>query len=54
MKAIVSLFIVGCLTAGCIGPGAITHEDSPAAYNRDAGPALCRDGTTPPCNDRDD
>jgi hypothetical protein len=54
MKVVISLFIVACLTAGCIGPGGMTHEDSPGAVNRDLGPTLCRDGTTPPCNDRDD
>ena len=54
MKVVISLFIVACLTAGCIGPGGVTHEDSPGMVNRDLGPTLCRDGTTPPCNDRDD
>jgi hypothetical protein len=53
MKAVISLFIVACLTAGCIGPGAVTHEDSPGVVKRDEGPTLCHDGSTPPCNDRD-
>jgi hypothetical protein len=53
MKVLISLFIVACLTAGCIGPGEMTHEDSPGMVQRDQGPALCHDGSTPPCNDRD-
>jgi hypothetical protein len=52
MKAIVSLLVVAWLAAGCMTGGNVTHEDSPGAVKRDAGPALCRDGSTPPCNDR--
>jgi hypothetical protein len=52
MKTIVSFLIAGWLLSGCVAGGNITHEDSPAATKRDEGPALCRDGSTPPCNDR--
>jgi hypothetical protein len=59
MKTIVSsltlssMLLVVCLTTGCVSGGNVTHEDSPGATKRDSGPALCRDGSTPPCNDRD-
>jgi hypothetical protein len=53
MKTILSLFIVTLLACGCVAGSTISHEDSPAATKRDAGPMLCRDGSTPPCNDRD-
>jgi hypothetical protein len=53
MKTILSLFIVALLTCGCVAGSTISHEDDPAATKRDAGPTLCRDGSTPPCNDRD-
>jgi hypothetical protein len=53
MKVLISLLIGACLTAGCVAGSNVTHEDSPGAVKRDAGPALCRDGSTPPCNDRD-
>ncbi len=53
MRALASLFIAAYLISGCIGGGNMTHEDSPGATKRDSGPALCRDGSTPPCNDRD-
>jgi hypothetical protein len=59
MKTIVSSFTLGSLIlvvnlmAGCVSGGNVTHEDSPGATKRDSGPALCRDGSTPPCNDRD-
>lgn len=52
MKTIVSLIIAACLIAGCAAGGNISHEDSPAATKRSEGPTLCRDGSTPPCNDR--
>ena len=52
MKSVISLFIVAFLMCGCVAGSNISHEDSPAATKRDAGPALCRDGSTPPCNDR--
>jgi hypothetical protein len=59
MKTIVSFFLVGSfllvvyLMAGCVAGSTISHEDSPAATQREAGPELCRDGSTPPCNSRD-
>jgi hypothetical protein len=53
MKVFISLCMVAWLAAGCIGPGAVTHEDSPGVVKRDEGPTLCHDGSTPPCNDRD-
>jgi hypothetical protein len=59
MKNIVSFLMVGSflliayLMAGCVVGSNISHEDSPGATKRDSGPALCRDGSTPPCNDRD-
>ena len=52
MKNIVSFFVVAFLMSGCVAGSTIGHEDSPAATKRDAGPELCRDGSTPPCNDR--
>jgi hypothetical protein len=52
MKSVISFFIVAFLMCGCVAGSNISHEDSPAATKRDAGPALCRDGSTPPCNDR--
>jgi hypothetical protein len=52
MKAIVSLVVVAWLASGCMAGGNVTHEDSPGAVKRDSGPTLCRDGSTPPCNDR--
>jgi hypothetical protein len=51
VKTVISLLIAAYLAAGCADTG-ITHEDSPGATKRDQGPALCRDGSTPPCNDR--
>jgi hypothetical protein len=53
MKTIVTLFIAAFLTCGCVAGSTISHEDSPAATKHDGGPTLCRDGSTPPCNDRD-
>ena len=53
MKSVISLVIDACLLSGCVAGSLMTHEDSPAAVKRDEGPALCRDGTTPPCNIRD-
>ncbi|GAC1478136.1 MAG: hypothetical protein NVS1B6_19550 [Steroidobacteraceae bacterium] len=51
MKIAMSLLLAACL-AGCVAGSNVSHEDSPAAVKRDAGPALCKDGSTPPCNDR--
>jgi hypothetical protein len=59
MKNIVSFLMLGSflliayLMAGCVAGSTVSHEDSPGATKRDSGPALCRDGSTPPCNDRD-
>jgi hypothetical protein len=53
VKTVVSLFVAAWLISGCLGGSNVTHEDSPGATKRDEGPALCRDGSTPPCNDRD-
>jgi hypothetical protein len=53
VKSVISLLIAACLVSGCVAGTNMTHEDSPAAVNRDEGPALCRDGTTPPCITRD-
>ena len=53
MKIVISLGLAACLLCGCVAGSLMAHEDSPAAVERDQGPALCRDGTTPPCNTRD-
>jgi len=59
MKNTVSFLMLGsfllttCLMGGCVAGSNVSHEDSPGATKRDSGPALCRDGSTPPCNDRD-
>jgi hypothetical protein len=53
MKRVISLVIAAYLVCGCAAGSGMTHEDSAAGVNRDEGPALCRDGTTPPCNARD-
>jgi len=53
MRTIASFFIAAYLIYGCASGGNIPHDDSPGATKRDSGPALCRDGSTPPCNDRD-
>ena len=52
MKLLISLLIGVSLAAGCVAGSNVSHEDSLGAVKRDAGPALCRDGSTPPCNDR--
>jgi hypothetical protein len=53
MKGIVISLVAAWLISGCVAGGNVPHEDSPAAVKRDSGPALCRDGSTPPCNSRD-
>jgi hypothetical protein len=53
MKTVISLLVCASLAGGCVAGSAIPHEDSPAATKQDSGPTLCRDGGTPPCNDRD-
>lgn len=53
MVRLASVLLAASVLAGCVAGSAIPHEDSPAGANRDEGPVLCRDGTPPPCNDRD-
>jgi hypothetical protein len=53
VKSVISLLIAVVLASGCVAGSTVTHEDSPAAVQRDEGPALCRDGSVPPCNSRD-
>jgi hypothetical protein len=48
-----SFLLIAYLMVGCVAGSNVSHEDSPGATKRDSGPALCRDGSTPPCNDRD-
>jgi hypothetical protein len=52
VKIILTMLMASYLATGCVAGGNVAHEDSPAATQRDQGPALCRDGTIPPCNDR--
>ena len=52
MKSVIGLLIAACLVSGCFSGSAVTHEDSPAAVKRSEGPALCLDGTIPPCTPR--
>lgn len=53
MKILTSVVFVACLICACTSNGpVIPHADSPASAPS-AGPELCRDGSTPPCNDRD-
>ena len=55
MKAIASLLMLTWIVSGCMGAGngRVPHEDAPGGMPSDAGPALCRDGTPPPCPSRD-
>jgi hypothetical protein len=53
VKSVISLLVAAVLVSGCVAGSNVTHEDSPAAVKRDEGPALCRDGTVPPCTPRD-
>jgi len=48
----VSLLFAALLMTGCVSGSNIAHVDSPGVQKRDEGPALCRDGTVPPCNTR--
>ncbi len=52
MKLLMCCLIVSACMAGCVVGSNEPHADSPAATKRDEGPALCRDGTVPPCNER--
>ena len=51
MKLMRSLLIVVCVLCGCTTTGTTDTGDSPTPS--DAGPALCHDGTPPPCTIRD-
>ena len=53
LKIVICMIVAAYLASGCVVGSTIPHEDSPGATKRDEGPALCRDTTTPPCNDRD-
>jgi hypothetical protein len=53
MRIFISVVIAAHLLSACASGGNIPHDDSPGATTRDSGPVLCRDGSTPPCNDRD-
>jgi hypothetical protein len=54
MKSAIGLFVAACILSGCVSAGGnIPHDDSIAATERDQGPVLCRDGSPPPCNNRD-
>ncbi len=53
VKLLTSVLVAACLMAGCVAGSTVPHDDSPGSVKRDEGPVLCRDGTTPPCNDRD-
>jgi hypothetical protein len=52
LKTFVSFIVVAVLMSGCVAGGSISHVDSQGATKPDAGPELCKDGSTPPCNDR--
>jgi hypothetical protein len=52
MKLVIGCLIVTYVISGCVAGDAVSHEDDPAAVKRDQGPALCRDGTVPPCTPR--
>jgi hypothetical protein len=51
MKLIRSLLIAVCVLSGCTTTGTTDTIDDPAPTG--AGPALCHDGTPPPCTIRD-
>jgi PBP1b-binding outer membrane lipoprotein LpoB len=53
MKRLVSVLLAAYLLAGCVAASRAPGDDSPAAGNQDRTPMLCRNGTPPPCNDRD-
>ncbi|HEX4240027.1 MAG TPA: hypothetical protein VHZ53_01350 [Steroidobacteraceae bacterium] len=52
MKLMAGFLMALVMLSGC-ATGNIPHADSEGATKRDAGPMLCHDGSTPPCNDRD-
>jgi hypothetical protein len=45
--------VAAWMLAGCVSGSRMPHDDSLGAVQQSGGPALCRDGTTLPCNDRD-
>ncbi|MEP6548376.1 MAG: hypothetical protein ABJD53_13030 [Gammaproteobacteria bacterium] len=51
MRKVIVLLVAAYLASGCVAGSNISHADGPGASKPDA-PTLCRDGTTPPCNDR--
>lgn len=52
MKIMLSIVTTAYLITGCVAGSTVSHYDDPAAVKRDQGPALCRDGTAPPCTVR--
>jgi len=52
MMRIAAWLIWTCIASGCVAGSTVSHDDDPAAVNRDQGPDLCRDGTAPPCTPR--
>jgi hypothetical protein len=53
VKACLVSLAIAYLVSGCVAGSLISHEDSLGTPKRDSGPTLCRDGSVPPCNDRD-
>ncbi len=51
MKRVCVLVMLTWVVSACVGAGTgqVPHEDTPGAARPDAGPALCKDGTPPPC-----
>jgi hypothetical protein len=52
MKTMGSLLVTAWILCGCVAGSTVSHDDDPAAVQRDQGPDLCRDGTAPPCTPR--
>jgi uncharacterized protein YceK len=51
MQLISRLLMIVCVMSGCTSTGTTDSTDSPAPS--DSGPALCHDGTPPPCTIRE-
>ena len=51
MKLIRGLLMSVCVMSGCTTTGSTDSTDSPTPS--DSGPALCYDGTPPPCTIRE-
>jgi hypothetical protein len=52
MKVVAALLLAGTLS-GCVSAGLNNpHADSEAAPSPQSGPALCQDGSPPPCPHR--